>query len=106
MCACSVAQSYLTVTPWTAACQDPLPMGFFQARRLEWAAISSSRGSSLPRDQTHISCVSRFGRRILYHYKRALRYMTLYIYIYILYQISSRKGGALKSGIKFVKNDN
>ena len=30
----------------------------FQARILEWAVISSSRGSSQPRDQTHISCVS------------------------------------------------
>ena len=33
-----------------------------QARILEWVAISSSRGSSRPRDQTHISCI---GRRIL-----------------------------------------
>ena len=29
-----------------------------QARILEWVAISSSRGSSWLRDQTHISCVS------------------------------------------------
>ena len=32
--------------------------GIFQARILEWVAISSSRGSSQPRDQIHISCVS------------------------------------------------
>ena len=32
--------------------------GIFQARILEWVAISFSRGSSWPRDQTHISCVS------------------------------------------------
>ena len=38
--------------------------GIAQARILEWVAISSSRGSSQPRDQTHISCISR---RILYH---------------------------------------
>ena len=38
--------------------------GIFQARILEWVAISSSRGSSWPRDQTHISCLDR---RILYH---------------------------------------
>ena len=32
-----------------------------QARILEWAAIPFSRGSSLPRDQTRVSCVaSRF----------------------------------------------
>ena len=40
--------------------------GIFQARILEWVAISSSRGSSRPRDQTHVSCVSCIGRQILY----------------------------------------
>ena len=36
--------------------------GIFQARVLEWVAISFSRGSSQPRDQTHVSCIvgSRF----------------------------------------------
>ena len=29
--------------------------GVFQARILEWVAISSSRGSSPPRDLTHVS---------------------------------------------------
>ena len=29
----------------------------FQARILEWVAISSSRGSSWPRDQTQVSCI-------------------------------------------------
>ena len=40
-----------------------------QARILEWVAISSSRGSSQPRDQTHVSCVyiSHIGKRIHYH---------------------------------------
>ena len=32
--------------------------GIFQARRLEWVAISSSRGSSPPNDRTCISSVS------------------------------------------------
>ena len=32
--------------------------GISQARILEWVAISSSRGTSPPRDPTHISCVS------------------------------------------------
>ena len=32
--------------------------GIFQARILKWVAISSSRGSSQPRDQTHVSCIS------------------------------------------------
>ena len=39
--------------------------GTFQARILEWVAISSSRGSSPPRDPTRISCI---GRQILYHW--------------------------------------
>ena len=39
----------------------------FQARVLEWGAISYSRGSSRPRDQTQVSCVSCIGRGIPYH---------------------------------------
>ena len=31
--------------------------GIFQARILEWVAISSSRGSSQPRDRTGVSCI-------------------------------------------------
>ena len=56
---CSVTQSCPTLC-------DPLdysPSGYsvhgiFQARIQQWVAISSSRGSSWPRDWTHISCVS------------------------------------------------
>ena len=33
--------------------------GIFQARILEWVAISYSRGSSPPRDQTRVFCVGR-----------------------------------------------
>ena len=36
-----------------------------QARILEWVAISSSRGSSQSRDQTHVSGISCTGRQIL-----------------------------------------
>ena len=42
--------------------------GISQARILESVAISSSRESSQPRDQIHISCVSCIGRQILYHW--------------------------------------
>ena len=38
--------------------------GILQAIILEWVPISSSRGSSQPRDSTRISCI---GRQILYH---------------------------------------
>ena len=38
--------------------------GSLQARILVWVAMTSSRGSSRPRDQTSVSCI---GRWILYH---------------------------------------
>ena len=51
--------------------------GIFQARTLEWVAISYFRRSSGPRDQTHISCV---GRWILYHYIWIHTYKYTYIH--------------------------
>ena len=44
---------------------DCSPLGssvhrIFQARILEWVTISFSRGSSLPRDRMHISCIDRW----------------------------------------------
>ena len=40
----------------------------FQARiKLEWVAVSFSKGSSRPRDWTCVSRVSCIGRQILYH---------------------------------------
>ena len=38
--------------------QVPLTLGILQARILKWVAIYSSRGSSLPRDQTHVSLIA------------------------------------------------
>jgi len=54
----SLSRVWLLVTPWTVAHRALLSMGFPQARILEWVAMPSSRGSSRPRDQTCISCVS------------------------------------------------
>ena len=60
MCACM-----LSLQPCPTLC-DPMDCsvlpgfsihGIFQARILEWVAMSSSRGSSQPRDWTHGSCV-------------------------------------------------
>ena len=45
------------MTPWTA-CLAPLSMGILQARILEWLAMPSSRGSSLPRDQMQVSHIA------------------------------------------------
>ena len=41
--------------------------GILFIRILEWIAVLSSRGSSQPRDQTHISYISSIGRQGLYH---------------------------------------
>ena len=47
---------------------DSRDRGIFQARIMKWVDIGSSRGSSYPRDQTSISCVSCTGRQSLYHW--------------------------------------
>ena len=43
-----------------------------QARILEWVAISISKESSQPRDQTHISCISCILKRVLYQLSHLL----------------------------------
>jgi len=55
VCACLVTQSTLC-DPMD--CRLPGSSGIFQTRVLEWVAMPSSRGSSWPRDQTHISCMA------------------------------------------------
>ena len=57
MCCAVLSRSVMSdsATPWTETCQAPLSMGILQARILEWVAVSSSRGSSKPRDQTQRS---------------------------------------------------
>ena len=42
--------------------------GILQGRMLECIAISYSRGSSWPRGQIHVTCISCIGRRIRYYY--------------------------------------
>ena len=52
-------------------CNPPVSSvhGIFQSRILEWVAISFSRGSSQPRDQTRVSCVSSIGSQTLYNWR-------------------------------------
>ena len=50
----------LCTTSWTVAHQASLSMGILQARILEWVSISYYRGSSQPKDQTHISRINRW----------------------------------------------
>ena len=47
----------LFATPWTVAYPVSSIHGIFQARILEWVAISFSRRSSRPRDWTWVSCI-------------------------------------------------
>ena len=61
-------RSCLTLcNPMDCSLPDSSVHGILQARILEWVAISSSRGSSWPRDWTCISYVSCIGRQIFYH---------------------------------------
>ena len=51
LCCCAV----WLLCPWS-----------FPGKNLKWVTISSSRGSSPPKDWTCISCISCIGRQILY----------------------------------------
>ena len=54
-----VAQSSRTLwDPMDCSLPDSSIHGVFQARVLEWVAISFSRGSSRPRDQACVSCIA------------------------------------------------
>ena len=57
LCVCSVAQSCLTLcNPMDCSPPGSSVHGILQARVLEWVAVSFSRGSSQPSDQTRVSC--------------------------------------------------
>ena len=62
VCVCVSACSAMPNSLWPHGLQTV--HGILQARTLDRVAISFSRGSSWPRDQTHVSCI---GRQILYH---------------------------------------
>ena len=56
---CSDAQSCLSLCdPLDCSLPGSSLHGIFQARILEWVAISFSKGSSPPRDQTWVFCVA------------------------------------------------
>ena len=67
-CSCSVTQLcpmlWDSVNPLTVAHQAPLSMGILHARVLEWVAMPSCRGASLPRDRTCVSCSSCIEGRV------------------------------------------
>ena len=59
-------QSCLTCNPMYPSPPGSSAHGILQARILEWVAVSSSKGSSQPRDWTGVSCISCTGRWALY----------------------------------------
>ena len=62
---CSVAKPCPTLcNPMDCSPPGSCVHGILQVRILEWAAISFFRGSSRPRDQTHISHISFTGRQV------------------------------------------
>ena len=59
------SQSCPTLRPMGCSPPGSSVHGISQARILEWVAMSSSKGSSWPRDRNCILCVFCIGRRIL-----------------------------------------
>ena len=69
ICVCVCPQFCLTMcNPMDYSPLGSSVYGIFCTRILEWVAISYSRGSSRPRDWTHISCIFCVGRWVIYHW--------------------------------------
>ena len=68
-CVCMLVASVMSDSLWPHGLSPPGPSvyGILQARILEWVSLSSSRGSSWPRDEIHLSYVSCIGIWVLYH---------------------------------------
>ena len=65
VCVCvSLSHVQLGATPWTAALQAALSMGFSRQGYCSGLPFPPPGESSRPGDQTHISCI---GRQVLYH---------------------------------------
>ena len=66
---CMCTQSFLILCdPMDCSLPASSVHKIIPARILEWVTISSSRGSSWPRDRTHVSCGSCICTWILYHW--------------------------------------
>ena len=67
-CVARLPQSCLTLcNPMDCSPPGSSVHGILQTRILGRVAMPSCRGSSRPRDRTHLSYVSRTGRQALYH---------------------------------------
>ena len=66
VCAKSLQSCPILCDPMDYSLLGPSVYEVLQARILEWVAMPCSRGSSWPRDWTHISYVSCISRQVLY----------------------------------------
>ena len=69
---CMLCAKLLQSCPTLCHPMDCIPLGslvhrILQPRILEWVVMSSSRGSSRPRDWTQVSSIFCIGRLVLYH---------------------------------------
>ena len=88
-CWCKIAHSCPTLcNPMDCSPPGSSVQGILQARILNWVAISFSRGSSRPRDQTWVSRIAgrRFNlwatREALIYFRRS-NYFFKYLFIYL-----------------------
>ena len=109
---CVSAQLYIAIwDPMDWGLPSSSVHGVLQARILEWVAITYSRGSSRPRDQIHVSCISCTGRWIIYHWATweahisstnhvsAKRYIeNMFIAVLIAMTKNEKQGKCLSSG--------
>ena len=100
--ACSVTQSCLTLCdPMDYSPPDSFVCGIFQVRILEWVAISSSRRSSPPRDQTCTSCIGQADFLPLNHLGSPFNVYTSGQYLISLHCVS-RKPQSVTDTIRFI----
>ena len=77
LCMCNHSVMSDSVTLWMVACRPPLSMGSFRQEYWTELPFSSSRGSSWPRNQPWVSCVSSIAVRFFTHW--AIRETLLYL---------------------------
>ena len=78
---CSVMSNSFATTWTVCSLSGSSVHGIFQARILEWIAISFSRGSSWPRHRTGVSCIA--GRFYTISATREAIYSSIYLLISI-----------------------
>ena len=75
-CCCLVSRIWLFCNLMDCSTPGSSVRGIFQARMLEWVAISFSRGSSQPRDWIRFSCIRGL---VLYHFTTREAWVQCYL---------------------------